>query len=231
MLCTLTNTPEQVPAFWIGRRLLPKLVKNRQYFEWNWNSDRFVSPDNPRVGGLQRDPEGAHSKLFGDGPRCFMGSVAHAGRDGELAERFLVDTAGILPAESAYQDLIFRGDLLLNVLQREASVGRQDGASDGDVKEFLAEPVHRPAGKFTHQSELVQLLLEKRSLIQGVGNVAWLAEAARRARDFDPAVRVDDAGPERDGREMPSPVARKLRMNRKPFCGVPDWSGCEQSTG
>ena len=67
-----------------------------------------------------------------------MGSVAHAGRDGELAERSLVDTAGISPAESAYRDLIFRGDLLLSVLRRETQTGPDAllRASEKEIEEW-----------------------------------------------------------------------------------------------
>jgi hypothetical protein len=29
----------------------------------------------------------------------------------------------------------------------------------------------------------------------------------------------------------PSPTARRLRMNRQPFAGAPDWSGCRTMLG
>ena len=65
-----------------------------------------------------------------------MGTVLFAWGDEKIAGSAIDSSAS--PAEVAYRDLIFKGDLLLSVLRREALVGETGSpeASDGKAEEL-----------------------------------------------------------------------------------------------
>jgi len=66
-----------------------------------------------------------------------MGTVLCARGDEKITGSAIDSSAS--PAEAAYRDLIFKGDVLLSVLRREALVGETGSreASDGKAEELL----------------------------------------------------------------------------------------------